>query len=74
MRDERLVFVLARALGKRLGGVEIAVMQAEKYTEWHDGDRGFAVGPHVTSYPPKALLETMVTYFTPKRPVRTKDL
>lgn len=74
MRDERVTFVITRALSHRLG-TQVCVIQGAMYTEWMvEGQQGFAIGPHITSYPPKGLLEMLHKYFTPKKPVRLKDI
>ncbi len=69
MRDERLVITIGAALKKRLGE-EVAIIQGPQFTEWRVGDKGFAVGPTVTSYPPRKLLDTLHRYMTPPMPVR----
>ena len=72
MRDERVACVITAYVNKRLGGHEVALVQGTKYTGWCLGDREFAVGPHLTEYPVKALAETIVTYLSPPKPIRKK--
>lgn len=73
MRDEKYVLTVGAALSKRLN-VEVCVLQGAKYTEWRVGDKGFAVGPTPTSYPPRALLDALHKYFSPPMPVKLKRI
>lgn len=74
MRDERMTLVITAALSKRLG-VHVSVVQDARYTEWMvEGLQGFAIGPYITAYPPRKLLDMLHVYFTPKKPVKVKDL
>lgn len=64
MRDERVTLVITRALSKRIGK-QVSVIQDARYTEWMvEGRMGFAIGPCITSYPPKRLLDMLEEYFT----------
>lgn len=71
MRQANLVLAIAHALAKRLGH-HVSVAQTDRYTEWRVGDCGFAVGPHPENYPPRALLDILVGYFSKRLP-REKD-
>ena len=72
MRDERIVYAIAAVLEKRLH-THVCVVQGPRFTEWRVGDRGFAIGPHIDSYPLKALVNTIQKYMTPPVPVKKKD-
>lgn len=68
MRDERVTFIITRALSQRIGK-EVSVIQDSRYTEWMvEGHVGFAIGPYITSYPPKRLLGILEEYFTRTKP------
>lgn len=71
MRDARLVYVITAAANKQLQTNAVGVTQTEVCTEWKLGDKGYCVC-NASHYPPKHLLEAIVRYFTPPKPVRSK--
>ena len=71
MRDERLVCVIAAAVSKQLG-VPVSILQTSRFTEWRTDDKGFAVGPTATSYPPRKLVDVLVNYLRPLAPLKKR--
>lgn len=69
MRDPIHTLAVAAALRKRLG-TEASVIQTPRYTSWGVGEKYFAIGPTITSYPLKELVEKLVVYFSPPKPAQ----
>lgn len=67
LRDPIHTLAVAAALRKKLG-TEVSVIQTPRLTSWNVGDKCFAIGPLITSYPLQKLVDRLVVYFTPKAP------